>query len=52
MDAQYQISKQKEKQAEQNWKKANQDYKELAKMTEMSFKKRQRAYEKWLEKRG
>ncbi|MEZ4951881.1 MAG: hypothetical protein R2784_21180, partial [Saprospiraceae bacterium] len=51
MDAQYQISKQKEKQAEQNWKKANQDYKDLAKMTEMSFKKRQRAYEKWLEKK-
>ncbi|MEZ4981574.1 MAG: hypothetical protein R2769_08310 [Saprospiraceae bacterium] len=29
MDAQYQISKTKRKQAEQNWKKANQDYKEL-----------------------
>jgi hypothetical protein len=51
MKAQYQISIQKEKQAEKNWKKANKDYKELAKMTEMGFKKREKAYEKWLEQK-
>jgi hypothetical protein len=51
LEAQYQLTLQKEQQAELDWNKANDDYRELAAMTQMSFKKRTKAYDKWLEEK-